>query len=55
MATPDDELRTRLEADTAQLLQVIAAIAPRAGLPAGEVARLDQLAASLRESRARSH
>jgi len=55
MTTPNDELRARLEADTAQLIQVIATIAPRAGLHTGEVARLDQLAASWRSSRARSH
>ena len=55
MTTPDDQLRARLEADTAQLLQIIAAVAPKAGLHPGEVARLDQLAASWRSSRARSH
>lgn len=54
MTTPDDELRARLDTDTARLLQLIATIAPKAGLEAGEVARLDQLAASWRESRARS-
>ena len=55
MTTPDDQLRARLDADTAQLLQTIAKIAPRAGLNPDEVARLDQLAASWRSSRARSH
>ena len=54
MSTHDDQLRARLDTDTARLLQLIATVAPKAGLGPGEVARLDQLAASWRESRARS-
>ncbi len=54
MTTNDDHLGERLDNDTARLLRLIATIAPKAGLEPGEVARLDQLAASWRESRARS-
>lgn len=54
MTTHDEQLRARLDNDTARLLQLIATIAAEAGLEPGEVARLDQLAASWRESRARS-
>ena len=45
MTQPDLD---RLDADTAKLMALIAAIAPKAGLQPAETARIDQLAASLR-------
>ena len=41
------QLQQRLDCDTAALVTLIAAIAPKTGLPPADTARIDQLAANL--------